>query len=238
MQTLDTQTATVAQDRAAVAGDDATIESARLNLDFTRVTAPIAGRLGIRQVDLGNLVQAANGTVLVTIAAIHPISVFFTLPQDKMMAITGLLGGSQDATVLAFGADNQTLLGTGKLVTADNQIDSTTGTIKLKATFPNLDNHLWPGEFVNVKLLTATLPKVLTVPSAAVERSPEGPFVYVIGADQKASMRPVALGPDDGTTAVITNGLAAGETIVTNGASRLTDGSPVRVRSEEQGSPG
>jgi len=236
VQTLDTQTATVAQDQASVAGDQAAIESAQINLGFTHVTAPIAGRLGIRQVDLGNLVQAVNGTTLVTIAAIHPISVFFTLPQDQMTAITSLLDGGKPAQVLALSADNQNLLATGKLVTADNQIDTTTGTIKLKATFDNADNHLWPGEFVNVKLLTATLPRVLTVPSAAVQRSPDGPFLYVIGANNKVAARTVTLGPDDGVTAVITQGVSAGESVVTNGTSRLSDGVTVQIRSYDPAS--
>jgi len=232
-QTLDTQGATVSEDAANVAGDEATIASAKVNLEFTRITAPISGRVGLRQVDLGNLVSATDTTPLTTVAEIHPISVLFTLPQDQINAITKVLGGGTPAQVLAMSADNQTLLATGTLVTADNQIDTTTGTIKLKASFQNLDNHLWPGEFVNVRLLVSTLRNALTVPSAAVQRSPDGPFLYVIGSDKTASVRAVTLGPDDGTTAVIASGVAAGDTIVTNGTARLSDGATVQIRADQ-----
>ena len=231
-QALDTQNATVAEDAAAVAGDDATIAAAKLNLEFTRITAPLSGRVGLRQVDLGNLVSATDTTPLTTVAQIHPISVLFTLPQDQMPAVTGVLGGSQPARVVAMSSDNQTLLATGTLVTADNQIDTSTGTIKLKASFPNLDNHLWPGQFVNVRLLVSTVKNALTVPSAAVQRSPDGPFLYVIGADNKVSVRYVTLGPDDGITAVIAKGVAEGESIVTNGTSRLSDGATVQISAD------
>jgi multidrug efflux system membrane fusion protein len=228
-QTLDTQGALVAQTQAAVAGDQAAVASARLNLEYTRITAPIAGHVGLRQVDVGNLIQAAGNQPLVSIAAIHPISVIFTLPQDRMPAIIPLLSAAKPALAIATSADNRTELARGHLVTADNQIDSTTGTIKLKASFDNPDNHLWPGQFVNVKLLTATLPKVLFVPSSAVQRSPDGVFVFVVGADSKASVRPVSLGPDDGNIAVISKGVVAGERVVVGGASRVSAGGLVSI---------
>ncbi len=228
-QTLDTQSSLVAQSQAAVAGDEAAIVSARLNLEYTRVTAPISGHVGLRQVDVGNLVQAAANQPLVSIAAIHPISVIFTLPQDRMLAIVPLLSAPKPALAIARSADNRTELARGHLVTADNQIDSTTGTIKLKASFDNADDHLWPGQFVNVKLLTATLSKVLSVPSAAVQRSPDGVFVFVVGADSKAAVRPVSLGPDDGNIAVIDKGLVAGERVVVEGASRVSAGGLVSI---------
>lgn len=229
-QTLDTQNAAVAADRAAVAGDTAAVAAAQLNLDYTHITSPIDGRVGLRQVDLGNLVQAASGTTLVTVTMIHPIAVDFTLPQDQMSVVSALLASGKPAQVQALSGNGGTKLATGQLLTADNQIDTSTGTIKLKAMFPNRENHLWPGEFVNVKLLTSILPNVLTVPSAAVQHSPDGPFVYVIGADRKVTSRAVGLGPDDGTTAVITSGLQAGELVVSAGASRLADGSPVAIQ--------
>jgi multidrug efflux system membrane fusion protein len=236
-QTLDAQNALVAQDSGTVAGDQALVASARINLGFTRITAPIAGRVGLREIDLGNLVHATDATALVTVASVHPISVIFTLPQDQIATVADMLGSGTPATVQALSADGQTQLAAGTLVTADNVIDSSTGTIKLKASFANKDNHLWPGEFVNVKLLTKIEKNVLSVPSAAVQHSPDGPFLYVIGADGKVAARPVTLGPDDGVTVVIATGAAAGELVVTNGASRLSDGTRVQIRSYD-GQPG
>jgi multidrug efflux system membrane fusion protein len=227
-QSLDTQRALVDQLLATIQGDDATIAQAKLNLDFTRITSPIEGKVGLKQVDAGNIVHASDTNGIVTITQIRPISVVFTLPQDNLPAIIAEMRKGK-LTVQAWSADDRTKLGTGTLLTTDNAIDPATGTIRLKATFPNQEESLWPGQFVNARLLLRTLPNVLTVPSLAVQRGPGGLFVYVVKPDSTVGVQPVEVAQDDGTTAVISKGLDEGTAVVTAGQSRIQNGSKVSV---------
>lgn len=234
-QSLDTQRALVEQLLATIQGDDATIAQAKLNLDFTRITSPIEGKVGLKQVDAGNIVHATDTNGIVTITQIRPISVVFTLPQDNLPAIIAEMRKGK-LTVQAFSADDRTKLGTGTLLTTDNAIDPATGTIRLKATFPNQEESLWPGQFVNARLLLRTMPNVLTVPSVAVQRGPAGLFVYVVKPDSTVGVQPVEVAQDDGTTAVISKGLDEGTAVVTAGQSRIQNGTKVNVTSAKAAS--
>lgn len=226
-QQLDTQKALVAQTQAAIQGDQAAIDNARTQLDYTTIKAPIDGRTGFRLVDQGNNVHAADTTGIVTIAEIHPISVIFTLPEDELQAVQrALAAGPVQATAIA--DDGKTVLDRGKLVLADNMIDQTTGTARFKAEFPNTGNTLWPGAFVNVQVLLATQHNALTIPSVAVQRGPDGLFAYVVKPDAKVEARPIEVGINTGAFAVVDNGLAPGESVVTVGQYRLEPGAAVK----------
>ncbi len=231
-QQADTQKATVAQLEAQVQQDQAQIDSARTQLSYATITAPIDGRTGIRQVDAGNIVHASDATGIVVITTLQPISVVFTLPQQALPAVASAMkAGSPEVLALAEGANGSadTILDRGTLTVLDNEVDQTTGTIKLKATFPNPGHKLWPGGFVSVKLKVATDENAVVVPPAAVQRGPQGSFVYVVAANGVASRRPVTIGHEDAQAAIVTAGLKPGETVVVDGASRLTDGSKVTV---------
>jgi multidrug efflux system membrane fusion protein len=227
-QQLDTQTAAVGQITATLVGDDAAIAVAHLNLSFCTITSPIDGRVGLRQVDAGNIVHTSDTSALgiVTIAQIHPIAVVYTLPQDALPRIHAAMAGGK-LTVLAYTSDDRTLLGQGELLTTDNAIDPTTGTIKLKAVFANQDNRLWPGQFVNVRLQLGMEKNALVVPSVAVQRSQTSLYVFVLKPDSTVAIQPVEISQDDGTTAVISMGLVDGIKVVVNGMSRLQNGSRV-----------
>jgi multidrug efflux system membrane fusion protein len=227
-QQVDTQQSQVSQFTATIAGDDAAIETAKLNLSYCFITAPFQGRVGLRQVDPGNLVHASDATGIVTITQLHPISALFTLPQDSLPAISVAMAKGT-LPVSAFAADDKTLLDQGVLLTADNAIDAGTGTIKLKATFPNPKNTLWPGQFINARLQLGTEPGALTVPSVAVQHGPVGLYAYVVGADSSVSRQTLELSRDDGAQAVIASGLTEGQQVVTAGQSRLQAGTKVAV---------
>jgi multidrug efflux system membrane fusion protein len=228
-QQVDTQAATVAQFEANIKGDVAAIATAQLNLDFCHINAPLEGRVGLRQVDPGNQIHATDTQPIVSITQIHPIAVIFTLPQDDLPQIqAGMARGS--VPVLAATSDDKAVLSQGSLETIDNTIDTTTGTIRLKAVFDNADDKLWPGQFVNVGLQVDTLHDVVTVPSPAVQRGPDGLYAYVVKPDSTVAMQPVEVRQDDGQTAVIAKGLDGGVEVVTNGASRLQNGTAVTVR--------
>ncbi len=229
-QQVDTQTSTVAQLTAALQGDDASVAAAQVNVDYTLITAPFDGHVGLRQVDPGNVIRAADpaGVGIVTITQIHPIAVIFTLPQDTLPAIhASMLKGK--LPVSAYTSDDKTLLSQGTLLTTDNSIDPTTGTIKLKSVFENKDNKLWPGQFVNVRLQIDVLHNAVTVPSIAVQRSANGLFVYLLKPDSTVAVQPVEIGQDDGQYVVITKNLDEGAQVVTNGQSRLQNGTKVSV---------
>ena len=233
-QQVDTQRALVRGLQATLQGDAAQIASAQLNLDYAHVTSPISGRIGIRMVDPGNLVQASQATGIVTVTQIHPIFVIFTLPQDDLPQIqAGMARGKLPVT--AFASDNQTVLDEGTLLTIDNQIDQATGTIKLKATFPNPDDKLWPGQFVNVRMQTNTLHQALVIPSAAVQNGPDGQFVYVVKPDSTVAQQPVQITMDTGTVAVVAKGLTDGATVVTHGQQRLQAGMRVAISAPPAG---
>ena len=224
-QTVDTRAAAVRVLEAQLRADDASIAAARVNVDYTNITAPFDGRVGLRQLDPGNVVRAADpaGVGIVTISQIRPIAVLFNLPQDALPAIqAGMAKGK--LVVFAYSADEKTLLATGELITPDSTIDATTGTVKLKAKFDNPESKLWPGQFVNVRLQVEVQKGVLTVPSIAVMRGPTGLFVYLAKPDNTVAVTPVKLGQDDGQMAVVATGLEDGAQVVVNGQSRLQNG--------------
>ena len=238
-QQADTARALVAQDEALVRQDQAQIDTARTQLGYTTITAPIDGLLGIRQVDPGNIVHAADATGMVVITQIQPISVLFTLPQQSLPAVARamasgavpVLAMAQDAT----GAASR-VLDTGTLTVLDNQVDATTGTIKLKATFPNPQRKLWPGGFVSVRLQTDIAKGAIVVPPAAIQRGPRGSYVFVITADA-ARRQAVTVGYEDEQSSIVTDGLKAGDNVVIDGASRLSDGSKVAVAKPDSAAP-
>ncbi len=225
-QTLDTQESQVDQLTAAIAGDQAAIEAAQLNLSYCYITSPIAGRVGLRMVDPGNLIHASDSTGIITVTQIRPIAVTFTLPQQDLPQISAAMGRGK-LPVRALAPDGKTNLGTGELLTIDSAIDQTTGTIKLKAVFPNASNQLWPGQFVNANLLVTTDHDVLTVPSIAVQHGPEGLYVYVVKPDGTVGPAAVKLVADNGQVSVIAGGIKDGQEVVTQGQSRLQDGTRV-----------
>lgn len=227
-QRLDNVRAQVNQLTAAIQGDDANIAAARLNLDYTRIAAPIEGRVGLKQVDQGNFVRQAELQPIVTISQQQPISVVFTLPQDMLPRVTAAMAKGP-VKVLAYASDDATLLDEGTLLTPDNAIDPATGTIRLKANFANAGRRLWPGQFVHARLLVEIVPGAVTIPSAAVQRGQSGLYVYAVQPDGTVARRDVTLGPDDGRVAVVLKGVAAEEAVVTAGHSRLTPGARVAV---------
>lgn len=227
-QQVDTQQAQVKQLNAALAGDAAQVETAKLNLGYCFIAAPFAGRVGLRSVDPGNLVHAGDAGGIMTLTQIHPISVTFTLPQDELPRVNAEMA-QRHLPVVAFAGNDATELDRGTLLTPDNTIDQSTGTIRLKATFPNQRNQLWPGQFVNAHLLLATETQVLTVPSVAVQHSAGGLYVYTVQANATVKRQTVQVPLDDGTVAVIAQGVQDGQAVVTNGYSRLQDGARVTV---------
>jgi len=229
-QQLDTQTALVRQLEAQVKQDQAGIDNAQAMLGYTTITAPMSARTGIRQVDVGNLVRASDSTGIVVLTQLRPISILFTLPQQQFGRVNKAFAA--DALVIeALGPDNKSVIDRGKLVVIDNQVDQATGTIKLKGEFPNADLQLWPGQFVNVRLLVDTLKQVVVVPTAAVQRGPNGTFVYVAKGDNSATVQLVTVSQQDDTQAVIVRGLNPEERVVTTGFSRLSEGAKVAIGS-------
>jgi len=234
-KTVDTQRALVAQLEAQVKSDDAAIDNMRAVLGYTKVVAPIDGRTGLRLVDVGNLVRASDAGIVV-ITEVRPISVLFTLPQQQLPAINKARA-ERALVVEALETDSRQVLDTGKLQVIDNQVDQSTGTIRLKADFPNTQLQLWPGQFVNVRLLLKTLDDVVVVPTAAIQRGPDGTFVFVIDNDSKIAARAVTIAQQDDTDAVIGQGLSADERVVTAGFARLKDGAEVKVSGANEESP-
>lgn len=225
-QDLDTQQASFGQFEGTIAADKAAIDNAKLNLTYCRITSPIDGRVGLRQVDPGNYVQASSTTPMVVITQLHPIAVVFTLPEDQLQSVLKQMKqGSLNVDV--YSRDDVTKLSAGKLLTIDNQIDATTGTAKLKAVFENPDNTLWPNQFVNVHLLLQTRKNAITAPAAAVQRGPQGPFTYVVDANNTVQMRPVQIAMTQGNVVVLSSGLQPGDRVVTDGQEKLQAGSRV-----------
>jgi multidrug efflux system membrane fusion protein len=231
-QTLDTQVALVAQDQGTVEADRGTVRSAEVNLQYCRILSPLDGRVGLRQVDQGNYVTPGDANGLVVITQLQPISVLFTVPEDNLQAISKRLqdGAVLPATALDRGAANK--LADGTLQTFDSQIDPTTGTIKLRAQFPNESRTLYPNQFVNVRLLVDTRKDVTIMPTSGVQRGVPGTFVYLINADSTVSVRPVQLGVTDRDHVEVRSGLAPGDRIVIDGADKLRDGAKITIRTE------
>jgi multidrug efflux system membrane fusion protein len=232
-QQADTQRAVVAQQEALVNADQAAIDNAQAMLGYTRIIAPLSGRAGLRQVDQGNIIHAADATGLVIITQLQPIAVQFSLPQQQIVRVNAA-SAKGTLAVDVFGNDGVTVVDTGTLKGIDNQVDPTTGTLKLKAEFPNAGFQLWPGQFVNVRLKVETLSQALVVPTSAVQRGPAGTFSYVIGDGDIVAAKPVVVTQQNETDAVIASGLAASDRVVTTGFANLSDGAKVIVGKDEQ----
>lgn len=235
-QQLDTQTATVKQGQGAVTADQAAIDNVKLQLAYCHVTAPISGRIGLRLVDPGNIVHASDPNGLIVITQLQPIAVIFTLPQDELDEVYKELRSHDRLPVDAYDRNDTTKIASGFLETIDNQIDTSTGTYKLKAVFNNQDNALFPNQFVNVHLLVNTQKDVTVVPAAAVQRGPQGTYIYVVQGDT-ARVRSVTPGITQGNLIAINSGVQPGEQVVTDGLDKLTDGSKIRPTSPTGGAP-
>src|SRR6266849_185849 len=232
-QQADTQRATVAQTEALVNSDQAAIDNAQAMLGYTKIIAPLSGRAGLRQVDQGNIIHASDVTGLVIITQLQPIAVQFSLPQQQIVRVNAA-SSKGPLTVDVFGNDGTTVIDSGTLKGIDNQVDPTTGTLKLKAEFPNANFQLWPGQFVNVRLKVDTLSSAIVVPTSAVQRGPAGTFSYVIGNDDIVTAKPVVVTQQNETDAVIASGLSPSDRVVTTGFANLSDGAKVIVGREEQ----
>ncbi len=242
-QQLDTQLATADQirgsieaDKAAIAAANAAIASAKLNLTFTRITAPLSGRIGLRLVDQGNMVHASDTTGIAVIAQLEPISVLFTIPEDQLPQVLQKLRAGTKLRADAYDRDQRQELAQGTLLTVDNEIDTTTGTSRLKAVFPNKNDALFPNQFVNIKLWLDTKHDAIILPAVAIQRGPTGTFVYVIQDDNTVTTRPVKIGLTEGNDVTIADGLRPGENVVVDGAEKLVDGMQVTLRGPGAGS--
>jgi multidrug efflux system membrane fusion protein len=235
-QQLDTQRAAVDQrrgsiqaDQAAIATDQAAIDAAKLNLTYTRIVAPIGGRIGLRLVDAGNIVQSTDANGIAVITQLEPISVIFNLPEQQIPSVLDRLRQGATLRAEAYDRNNTHKIADGTLLTVDNQIDTATGTARLKAVFSNKDHHLFPNQFVNIRLWLNTQEGAIIVPAAAVQRGPSGTFAYVVKKDNTVEARPIKVGISQGTNVAIDEGLQAGDQVVIDGAERLTEGAKVKL---------
>ncbi|ARJ43107.1 multidrug transporter subunit MdtA [Pantoea alhagi] len=228
-QELDTQRSLVSETQGTIKADEGSVASAELNLTYSRITAPIAGRVGLKQVDVGNYITSGDSTGLVVLTQTHPIDVLFSLPENNIQPILQAQKAGQPLIVEAWDRSNSTLLTQGELLSLDNQIDTTTGTIKLKARFSNEDDRLFPNQFVNARLKVNTLHDAVVIPVAALQMGSEGNFVWVINSENQVSKKSVKPGLQDSEKVVISAGLDAGERVVTDGLDRLTEGAKVEV---------
>ena len=238
-QQFDTQGSLEGQLDGAVRADQAQIDNVKLNLVYTRITAPVSGRIGLRQIDVGNMVHASDPNGLFVITQLQPIAVIFSLPQDNLQAVSQHMNKGKLA-VDAYSRDDQTKIATGFLTTIDNQIDTTTGTGKLKAVFDNRDHSLWPNEFVNVHLLLEVRKNNTVIPSAAIQRGPQGTYVFTVKPDKTAEMRTVTASISQGNFTAISQGLQPGDLVVTDGQDKLQPNTKVEIRGGDgqNGSPG
>jgi multidrug efflux system membrane fusion protein len=236
-QQVDTQAALVRQYEGTVQSDQGAVDSAKLQLTYSRVTAPIGGRVGLRQVDPGNVVHASDPNGIVVIAQLQPITVVYPIPEDNVPRVLKRIQAGEAIPVEAWDRDGKVKLATGKLLTVDNQIDTTTGTVKLKAEFANENSALFPNQFVNVRMLLATLADATLVPSAAIQRGAPGTFVYVVKDDKTVAVTPVKLGPVQGEVTAIASGLVPGDTVVVDGADKLREGAKVEMIARDAQAP-
>jgi multidrug efflux system membrane fusion protein len=235
-QQVDTQKSTVDQLDGQVRTDQAQIDNAKLQLVYCNITAPFTGRVGLRQVDPGNIVHAADTTPMLILTQLQPIAVVFTLPEDQLPTVSQHMKTST-LLVEAYSRDDQTKLATGKLQTIDNEIDPTTGTAKLKAVFDNQDNQLWPNQFVNANLLLETRKNSTVLPTAAILRGPQGTFVYLVKPDKTVEAHTVTIALSQGNITVVTSGLNPGDSVVTDGQDKLQTGSPIEPRGSGSSNP-
>jgi membrane fusion protein, multidrug efflux system len=209
--------------------DQAQVDQQKLNVIYCHIVSPVTGRVGLRQVDPGNYVQTSNSTGIAVVTQLQPITVIFPIPEDDLPDIVPQLNAGGTFLVSAYDRANVKLLATGRVIALDSQIDTTTGTVKVRAQFDNSDYALFPNQFVNAQLLVKTLNDVVTVPTAAIQRGAPGAYVYVVNADNTVSVRPIKLGPTDGPMAAVTSALSAGERVVVDGTDRLRDGARVTI---------
>ncbi|MDQ6924307.1 MAG: MdtA/MuxA family multidrug efflux RND transporter periplasmic adaptor subunit, partial [Pseudomonadota bacterium] len=228
-QQVDTQEALVRQYQGTVATDQGAIDNARLQLTYARITAPISGRVGLRQVDPGNMVHASDSNGLVTIAQVKPMTVIYPVPEDNVPRIVRRTQSGEEVAVVAYDRAGRTKLATGRLLTFDNQIDTTTGTVKLKAEFPNQDGALFPNQFVNVRMGVETRVDATLVPTAAIQRGAPGTFVFLVRQDQTVSVTPVKIGAVEGEITEIQSGVEPGNLVVVDGADKLREGSKIEM---------
>jgi len=233
-QQLDTQEALVLQYEGGIKTDQGQIDNAKLQLTYSRITSPITGKIGLRLVDPGNIIHAADVNGLVVITQLQPITVVFPIPEDNLPSVITAMNKGKRLQVDAYNREQTQKLATGVLLTTDNQIDPTTGTVKLKATFDNKDSLLFPSQFVNASLLIDTKKNVLIIPSAALQRGPQGVYVYAVKPDHTATVRPVVVDEVQGGDASIRSGLAEGDLVVVDGAERLREGARVDVKGQGQ----
>ncbi|HYL72382.1 MAG TPA: efflux RND transporter periplasmic adaptor subunit [Candidatus Dormibacteraeota bacterium] len=231
-QTVDTQRALLAQLTAQVKGDAAAVDNARTQLEYTTIRSPIDGRTGVRLVDPGNIVHATDTGGMVVVTQLQPIAVMASLPEESFGELSAALNRGP-VTATALSRDDKEVLDTGTVELIDNQIDQSTGTIRVKSIMPNPQQRLWPGQFINVRLLTQTRHQALTIPAAALERGPEGTFTYVLRPDSTVAMTPITVGEQTGDTVVVENGVSAGQQVVTSNQYRLQPGTFVRVNAPE-----
>jgi multidrug efflux system membrane fusion protein len=229
-QQLDSQAATVGQFDGSIQSDKAQIDNQKLQLVYSRIIAPISGRVGLRLVDAGNMVHATDVNGMLVITQVQPIAVIFTLPEDNLPEVSGQMSKGMQLTVEAFSRDDKTKLADGKLLTIDNQIDPTTGTVKLKSQFDNHDLSLWPNQFVNIRLFLSVRKDATVIPAAAIQRGAQGTFVYVVKTDNKADVRQITLDFIEGNLAVIREGLSPGEQVVMDGQDKLQAGTAVSFK--------
>jgi membrane fusion protein, multidrug efflux system len=234
-QQVDTQKSLVQQMEGTVKLDQAQVDNAKLQLTYSRITAPISGRIGLRLVDPGNIVHASDASGLAVITQLQPITVIFSIPEDSLPPVLAMLKTARQIPVIALNRDQSKKIAEGTLLTVDNQIDPTTGTVRLKATFPNRQNELFPNQFVNARLLLDVKSNTIVVPTSALQRSTRGSYVYVVTPELTAAVRPVKNGPTEGDLVSIEEGLAPDEPVVVEGADRLRDGSKVELQG--QGAP-
>jgi multidrug efflux system membrane fusion protein len=234
-QQVDTQKSLVQQLEGTVKLDQAQVDNARLQLVYSRITAPVSGRIGLRLVDPGNIVRASDANGLAVITQLQPITVIFSIPEDSLPPVMTMLKTGKQIPVIALNRDQSKKIAEGTLLTVDNQIDPTTGTVRLKASFANKNNELFPNQFVNARLLLDVKKDTIVVPTSALQRSTKGPYVYVVTPELTAAVRPVRNGPTEGDLVSIDEGLSPDEMVVVEGADRLRDGSKVEVQGQGQG---
>ncbi|MBV8647979.1 MdtA/MuxA family multidrug efflux RND transporter periplasmic adaptor subunit [Paludibacterium sp.] len=232
-QQVATQEALVTQYQGTVLSDKGSVASAKLQLDYSRITAPVSGRVGLKQVDVGNIVHASDSNGVVVITEVQPMNVVFALPEDQLNQVLPSSRADAVLPVVAYDRDNRSKLAQGKLLTVDNQVDTTTGTVKLKAVFANQDNALFPNQFVNVRLQTEERKGALVIPTSALQRGQPGTFVYVLNADSTVSVRVVEPGPTEGDQLIVNGGLKAGERVIIDGMDQLRDGAKVTVAADK-----
>ncbi len=236
-QQYEDQVFIVQQDQGTVKLDQAQVDQQKLNVIYCRIVSPVTGRIGLRLVDPGNYVQTSTSTGLAVVTQLQPMTVIFPIPEDDLPDVTPQLNAGTPLEVFAYDRANVKLLATGRVAALDSQIDTTTGTVKVRAQFDNADNALFPNQFVNAQLLVKTLTNVVTVPTAAVQRGAPGTYVYVVNADSTVSVKPINIGPTDGPTAAVNSGLSVGERVVVDGTDRLRDGARVMVPGAQSQAP-